>query len=53
MIIPTKVEEQLGKRFTRMRNAPDIICPFVGCDCAHFVGGHVSVLSSMRLDVTV
>ena len=46
MVIPTKVEKQRGERLPRMRNAPDIIRPFVGCNRAHFVGGHVSAASS-------
>jgi hypothetical protein len=43
MVIPTEVEKQLGQRFTRMCHAPDIIGPFVGCNCSHFIGGHMSI----------
>lgn len=43
MVIPSKVKEHLGQWFTRRRYTPDIVAPFVCCDCVHFVGGHVSV----------
>lgn len=43
MIIATKVEKQFRERLARMRHAPDIICPFVGRDCPHFISGHVSI----------
>lgn len=46
MVVPTKVEEQPGERLRRMRNPPDIIRPFVGCNRAHFVGGHMSAAST-------
>lgn len=42
VIVTTEVEDESGWWLSCSGGAPDVVAPFVACDSAHFVGGHVS-----------